>query len=399
MHQLLQLKKCQVKYNRVYFVNHLLWQRNRLYYFYYRFKKDEINFKKCEEVRECTNYYATICAQTGKNDAPDNGSNFRHRYFGLFCFISTVQFSNAYFTETKKSTVNARKSVIIPTTTKADVKNVRKSIYGTNLTTKGKKSIASLASPSVVVKKNPVIGNKKDIRKTFYRNESIPVSSSSSDNRGAKSTTVINRNARETRRTTMSRHDVASHTSSTNNKKTITASTITAEALQPSTTNKIIFNKPKNSFKCNSCDKTFLLKSNLMKHEKCHETSNGNNCKYCDKTFTLKTALDNHLLKYCTKIPTADRRKLLENPNKLRKTNSSTVTNQPLKSSDSSSSSFNDSTSSNGYAKAPQSATKKAHSGISRTPHKTIRCHTCGIQFPDILSFTTHAETHSAMEV
>lgn len=163
---------------------------------------------------------------------------------------------------------------------------------------------------------------------------------------------------------------------------------------EPSTTttkpdDSTVFRNPaaKQSFKCKVCAKTFLLKTNLTAHEKTHNEST-NKCKYCDKIFTLKTALSNHILTNCEKISSSQRRKLLISSTATSNASASVHAETRTRSRTTSSESSRSTT-------PKSSAKKEAHSGIFRTPKKPIRCHTCKIILPDILSFVDHAATHN----
>lgn len=135
---------------------------------------------------------------------------------------------------------------------------------------------------------------------------------------------------------------------------------------------------PRSSYVCGVCSKSFLLMSSLTKHKKTHKTgtSSSKTCKHCDKSFAIASALDTHLREKCTKIPIAQRRKLINyGPSRP-------VASMPDNSSSSSATSHSG------------SARKMPHSGIYRTPSKILRCHTCGEQFKEFNSFTDHSATH-----
>ncbi|XP_073817632.1 uncharacterized protein isoform X2 [Musca autumnalis] len=182
---------------------------------------------------------------------------------------------------------------------------------------------------------------------------------------------------------------------------------------------------------------------------------NSNKCKYCDKQFALVRALHQHLMLHCSKIPPGEKKKLqyteLDHVEKARlpnvfnrghgnghnsansvqatprlpanKTNaasSTTATAQKAlytakkptdssgerelnnKSSESissisagSNSNVNNNTTSStssssmGSIQKPKKAT--AHSGVYRTPSKTVPCHICKLTFKSILDYTNHS--------
>lgn len=179
-------------------------------------------------------------------------------------------------------------------------------------------------------------------------------------------------------------------------------------AAPPKSSNPVPFPKPL-VFKCNICSKSFNYLSNYNSHKKTHiENVSANACTYCDRKFAIRNALDIHLKTNCTKISSANRRKLLSaddlknsinavNTYKKqtavstgaypkRRTNITTTDSDSLTASENSH--LDESI-------ALRSSTKKTpHSGIYRTPSKSIRCTICNTFYSDILSFTQHLETH-----
>jgi Zinc finger, C2H2 type len=139
---------------------------------------------------------------------------------------------------------------------------------------------------------------------------------------------------------------------------------------------------------CEVCKKVFRLKSNLTAHKRLHESnttktlSSSLKCSYCDKTFALKTAYDNHLTQYCTKIPSNEKKKLMaasvKSPEDTK--NGSSVSNK------------------SGFV-PPTKPPAKMHSGIERTPSKTIDCRIdgCNRKFKDPIAYTEHSTHHHSM--
>lgn len=152
------------------------------------------------------------------------------------------------------------------------------------------------------------------------------------------------------------------------------------------------FLKPPEILQCNVCKKTFRLQTSLISHQKTH--INVNMCKYCDRKFAIKTALDAHLQNNCTKISFTERKKIQRKTDRGRlptesrayqnsdESDALVVTDEPKHSKYVSNSS-------------DRSNSKKAHYGVYRTPSKPIVCNVCKILLPDIISFTSHVETHS----
>lgn len=139
--------------------------------------------------------------------------------------------------------------------------------------------------------------------------------------------------------------------------------------------NVVMFPKP--SFTCDICLKSFLQFSNLNAHKRSHKAAH--NCKYCDKKFSIDLALQNHMKENCVKIPSQDRKKLLE---KNRKKPTSAITS----------------------ADVPSKRTRKStavtmpHSGVLSTPNKKIQCQQCHLSFLDVLSYMNHIETHDTLD-
>lgn len=157
-------------------------------------------------------------------------------------------------------------------------------------------------------------------------------------------------------------------------------------------TNSKLFLKPPEIFQCNVCKKTFRLQTSLKSHQKTHV--NANMCKYCDRKFALETALDAHLQQNCTKIPFTERKKM------LRKTGRPRLASEARVSRNSDDSDAGRVSEERKYAmdisnSSDRSTSKKAHYGVYRTPSKPIVCNVCKIVLPDIISFTSHVETHS----
>ena len=105
----------------------------------------------------------------------------------------------------------------------------------------------------------------------------------------------------------------------------------------------------------------------------------------------MQQALDSHYIRYCTKIPAAAQKKIMaENYKKERDTFTGlsekrrtifTLPAAPV--------------SVNGSTRVPRvSATPKAHSGVYRTPMKTLKCTTCHKVFLDVLDFANDMQKH-----
>ncbi|XP_013108837.2 serine-rich adhesin for platelets [Stomoxys calcitrans] len=172
--------------------------------------------------------------------------------------------------------------------------------------------------------------------------------------------------------------------------------------------------------------------------------SEENKCKYCDKKFALVRALHIHLLQNCSKIPPGDKRKLqyteMNHVEKAKlptfahhgngsantasskqatprmavrqqksvdigKYNKESSMEKDLrtKQCDSSSSSISGSqtniaasTATNTTGSVQKSKKATAHSGVFKTPSKSVPCHLCKLTFKSILDYTNHSlATHS----
>ncbi|XP_005185413.2 uncharacterized protein LOC101894874 [Musca domestica] len=182
-----------------------------------------------------------------------------------------------------------------------------------------------------------------------------------------------------------------------------------------------------------------------------------NKCKYCDKQFALVRALHQHLMLHCSKIPPGEKKKLhyteLDHVEKARLPNvfhrgngsshssansvqatphlpgkmnapslatntaqkSSYVAKKPVDSSGekdlkskpvestpsnstgahSNTISLNNTTSSSCVGSIQKPKKSSAHSGVYRTPSKSVPCHICKLTFKSILDYTNHSlSTH-----
>ncbi|XP_075152654.1 uncharacterized protein LOC142226462 [Haematobia irritans] len=161
-----------------------------------------------------------------------------------------------------------------------------------------------------------------------------------------------------------------------------------------------------------------------------------NKCKYCDKKFALVRALHIHLLQNCSKIPPGEKKKLKftemnhvekaqlptfshhgngmsasssthATPHNAVKQNfskqkshqfgksskeSSMENDLKAKQSDSTSSSVSGSQTTIASTNSVQKPKKaSAHSGVYRTPSKSVPCHVCKLTFKSILDYTNHS--------
>ncbi|ALC46549.1 CG8478 [Drosophila busckii] len=157
-------------------------------------------------------------------------------------------------------------------------------------------------------------------------------------------------------------------------------------------------------FNCKLCSVSFSIKSSLDLHMRSHQpiepANKGgarkiSNCKYCDKKFALERALHIHLMQNCVKIPPKEKRKL-----EFTELNHQKKAQLPkLTGVESFGARPRESLMPKNFAQsevppmAPPSTKKvikKAHTGVSRTPTKTVPCHICKQSFKSILEYTNH---------
>lgn len=157
---------------------------------------------------------------------------------------------------------------------------------------------------------------------------------------------------------------------------------------------------------CEECKRTFQTEVALKIHKNKHPSINAKKtamvgkfltpisvsttsitaspkCKYCDKKFDIALALNKHLESHCTKIPAADRRRLLSknvNQNKGQQVSSTSSSETKHKNR----SSIFEINNSNIVGEL------LGHSGIYRTPAKSIRCNICGITFINCYDYAEH---------
>lgn len=140
-------------------------------------------------------------------------------------------------------------------------------------------------------------------------------------------------------------------------------------------------------------------------------------CKYCDRTFAKNFGLDQHLADNCEKIPASHRRLLLKDQKekaeiKTRKHDSdkhfqSQCQNDAWKHSRFFVEKFNQAVSASYTAtKSMESGLSNlrnelklisnAHSGVTRTPKKAIKCLACNRLFWDCVEYAIHKSNHAA---
>ncbi|XP_058444119.1 serine-rich adhesin for platelets-like [Malaya genurostris] len=214
-----------------------------------------------------------------------------------------------------------------------------------------------------------------------------------------------------------------------------------------STTAVMNFKKPE-IFTCDTCQRSFRLKSSLDSHRKLthqsgsltstpsastnsksNDSSTENQCRFCSKSFANPKFLSNHVISNCLKIPPLEKRKLLAqredqqraaNNRSGERSNVSRITTRPKLDSAGSSNSSNRSVdappsdtstsssigdtssaslSSQGVSKKRNKATDKqrtvGHTGITRTPKKEIKCHHCSKKFINAVEYALHVQAHA----
>lgn len=201
---------------------------------------------------------------------------------------------------------------------------------------------------------------------------------------------------------------------------------------------------PRPVFSCTVCKKSFHLKSTLTMHQKIHANSSASapshfKCTYCDKDFEKEVGLRNHVERYCTKVPVAEKRKLNGSHNRTRTTSAEIKdrSKRDKSASSSSSSKMESTTGSSTSTEHPSTsllfggpaaqlgvsvtavaaALKKEggaqpahppasglsprkpiksicqpHSGIKFSANKPIKCFQCRITFNKYVDFHTHVE-------
>lgn len=136
-------------------------------------------------------------------------------------------------------------------------------------------------------------------------------------------------------------------------------------------------------------------------------------CQYCDKCFVKSQAMTTHLLEKCEKIPAVVRRQLLKKAEVTNDVTSKQKQRESLRHESDSILKYSRFfvNVSNGDASDLQSdevekglknlraelrKTKGGHSGIIRTPSKTLRCHICSKHFLDCVDYAEHISNHEA---
>lgn len=162
------------------------------------------------------------------------------------------------------------------------------------------------------------------------------------------------------------------------------------------------FTKPKKAaekFPCNLCDMTFFYKTSLATHQKNHAA--GNTCQHCQRSFAIPTALFKHIRENCTKISTAERKKVLQNDEKStdlnqtsRKISNPRTSKLKRRSTDQALLDLVYNSCSQSDLNRLQVPVKKLPpiKGIGNTPRKLIKCYNCGEKFKNPVAYATHAE-------
>lgn len=160
-------------------------------------------------------------------------------------------------------------------------------------------------------------------------------------------------------------------------------------------------------FSCDVCKKTFHLKSTLDTHKQLHASRDRKSglfsCTYCQKEFEKEIGLRNHVERYCTKVPVAEKRKIAlanqqgnEDLVKRERTRTRTATKpssaQTHESTTSSSGTDQSSKSQTLSPRKPIKSIVKPHSGIHYSAKKPIKCYLCKKSFPAYLDFHRHVE-------
>lgn len=140
---------------------------------------------------------------------------------------------------------------------------------------------------------------------------------------------------------------------------------------------------------------------------------NVNKCQYCDKSFVKVQGMTTHLLEKCEKIPASVRRQLLQKNEKNDEKNSKQVSRrktqafrQEIDSISKYSRFFVNLTNEPGQVDVANGLTnlraelrkvKSAHTGVVRTPNKSIRCHICNKLFLDCVKYADHSANHPSL--
>lgn len=132
-------------------------------------------------------------------------------------------------------------------------------------------------------------------------------------------------------------------------------------------------------------------------------------CQYCDKFFVKSQAMTTHLHEKCEKIPAVVRRQLLKKADITNDATSKQKQRESLRHESDSISKYSRFfvNLSNGAGlqsdevekglknlRAELRKTKGGHTGIIRTPKKTLRCHICKQLFLDCVDYAEHISNH-----
>lgn len=132
------------------------------------------------------------------------------------------------------------------------------------------------------------------------------------------------------------------------------------------------------------------------------KVANGLKCQYCDKCFVKNHGMTTHLLEKCEKIPAIVRRQLIVSHSKskpllrqeeLRHESDLTIYSRFFVNiSNEGASSLHGDEVVKGLKnlRAELRKIKSAHTGIIRTPNKTLRCHVCKKHFLDCVEYAEH---------
>lgn len=134
-------------------------------------------------------------------------------------------------------------------------------------------------------------------------------------------------------------------------------------------------------------------------------------CQYCDKCFVKSQGMTTHLLEKCDKIPASARRKLLQKAESSNSTTSKQLSKQTMRQDTDSISKYSRffvNMSKEGASgmqgddvekrlqilQTELRKIKNSHTGIIRTPSKSIQCHICKKLFLDCVEYADHTSNH-----
>lgn len=150
------------------------------------------------------------------------------------------------------------------------------------------------------------------------------------------------------------------------------------------------------------CTNEFPTSKALIDHQKTHKPATAPQpafqCRWCDKKFQLDTALFNHQTEKCTKIPVAEKRKVLEQQEKKEKIRRrTTIFAAPMviKKKSPREQKANDTIDKLGSAKKSGASNKSTNkSRVSVTPKKSLKCHICKEIISDAIGLANHILGH-----